>query len=127
MDRYRKQPAAILMTGLIVFGAGGCQMSASQTPARLKPDDRESLAALSSALSDILGRARIEFGAMDAGSDYPITVLPAPPGPYETNSPAMPIHFALVMEAGRCMLIRQDTGEEHVLTGVDCEPKKTAP
>ena len=79
-------------------------------------------AAVTEVLARAVGRARIELGPTDGPLTAIITVLPPPPGPYETNSMAMPVRFDIELREEGCVAVRHDTGQAYPLASVQCEP-----
>lgn len=104
----------------LVALAGGCATVPPDGPARLESADEETLALLSAALGEALGRARVEFGPEDLATSGSLSVLPPPAGPFEDRSLAMPVVFDLRIENGACVAVRRDTGASAPLPGVRC-------
>ncbi|MBW8733783.1 MAG: hypothetical protein JF571_05660 [Asticcacaulis sp.] len=82
-------------------------------------NDPATRSAVTAALADAVGRARVDLGPTDGSV---ITVLPPKPGPYETNSVAMPVRFDIEMRGDSCVAVRRDTGRAVALPGVVCKP-----
>lgn len=115
-----------LATGL----AAGVILAACQTtaavalrPAVLVDATPEALRQLDRTLAAATGRGRIKRGPGDVTKEPAIAVLPPPPGPYEGNSPAMPVYFDLVTDGKGCFVRDRSSGKTHVLRGVSCRPK----
>ncbi len=116
-------------TALALFAAGlpgACQMTDAPVPAVLADDDAQTLAALRSALSKAVGRARIELGAGDPTRLSTVSVLPPRPVAPDDRSPAMPDLFDLVIRDGSCYAVHRDTGDTYELEGVACVPAPQA-
>jgi len=96
-----------------------CQTLAADGPATVDMTDARTHAQVAEALAKVLGSAHIELGPSDGTV---VTVLPPPIGPYETNSPAMPIRFDIEKRGDTCVAVRHDTGKAYALPGVDCRP-----
>ena len=112
---------SLLMPAIVgVTMLGACQMTEAKTPAVLASTDNQSMDRLKSVLSKAMNTARIEIGPGDLTETSTVSVLPPNPGPLEGNSPAMPTVFTIMMQGSACYLVRQDTGEEYALDGVDC-------
>jgi hypothetical protein len=94
------------------------------TPATLTTADAANIIILKAALSDAMGRANIEIAAADLTTATHVSVLPPPPGEFETHSVAMPVAFDIVLDDGVCTLVRRDTGERHAAPGLACRPAK---
>ncbi|EGF91693.1 hypothetical protein ABI_01230 [Asticcacaulis biprosthecium C19] len=100
-----------------------CQSTAAvRAPATVDLSDPTTKTAVTSALAQAVGKARIELGASDGST---ITVLPPPLGPHESHSTAQPIRFDIVIEDGVCLAVRRDTQQAWPLPGVTCRPKST--
>jgi hypothetical protein len=118
----RALPACLLL--LVAAPAlPACQMMPERQPARLVTADAETLEALREALAAAVGQANAELGAGDLAEAVTIAVLPPPLHPLETHSLAMPVLFDLMIEDGRCLAVRQETGEAVELPGVRCVPQ----
>jgi hypothetical protein len=98
--------------------------AAAKEPATLAHADPATMAELHAVLARAVGRARVELGPGDPTQTSVISVLPRRPSPYEDRSLAMPTTFDLVIEGGRCFVVRRDTGEEFELQGVECRKAK---
>lgn len=99
---------------------GGCQHTPVETPAVLTDASDANISALKSALSEALGRSRVELGAGDPTVEPQVAILPPPLGTHEDRSPAKPSLFNLLMRDGICIAVETDTRAETVLTGVTC-------
>lgn len=95
-----------------------CQTLAGDGGARVDMNDPATHAAVTVALSEAVGRAQVGLGPSDGTV---VTVLPPRPGPYETNSPAVPIRFDIEKRDGECVAVRHDTGRVVPLPGVTCQ------
>jgi len=96
-----------------------CQTLAADGSATVDLADARTRAEVAEALAKAVGRAHVELGPSDGRA---VTVLPPPIGPYETNSPAMPIRFDIEKRGDACVAVRHDTGKAYPLPGVDCRP-----
>lgn len=105
---------------LAVFCAAACATGAAAGPARLADTREDNVRALTIALGEALGRAKVELGAADLSAATTIPVLPPPLSPLETRSLAAPVLFDLEIEDGGCRAVRRDTAEVFPLTGVRC-------
>ncbi len=94
-----------------------CQSLAQDGGARVDMADPATRSAVTAALSEAVGRGHIEIGPSDGRV---ITVLPPKPGPYEGNSPAMPVRFDIEKRGDQCVAVRHDTGQAVPLPGVTC-------
>jgi len=106
---------ALLIVLPLVLSA--CQSVAADGRARVDMNDPATHAAVTAALSEAVGRGHIELGPTDG---YIVTVLPPKPGPYEGNSPAMPVRFDIEKRGDACVAVRHDTGQVVSLPGVTC-------
>jgi hypothetical protein len=100
--------------------AAGEAAGGGAAPARLADVSEDNVRALTTALGEALGRARVELGAADMATATTIPVLPPPLNPLETKSTAQPVLFDLEIENEACSAIRRDTGECVALPGVRC-------
>jgi hypothetical protein len=105
--------APVVLSLLLSAGQSG----AGDGRAHVDMNDPATRSAVTAALSDAVGRARIELGPTDG---HVLTVLPPKPGPYEGNSPAMPIRFDIEKRDGTCIAVRHDTRQAYDLPGVTC-------
>ena len=94
-----------------------CQSVAGDGGAHVDMTDPATRSAVTAALSDAVGRAHIELGPTDG---HVLMVLPPKPGPYEGNSPAMPVRFDIEKRGDTCVAVRHDTGKAVVLRGITC-------
>jgi hypothetical protein len=106
-----------LALAVLPFLLASCQSVAGDGRARVDMNDPATHAAVTAALSEAIGRGHIELGPTDG---YIVTVLPPKPGPYEGNSPAMPIRFDIEKRDETCVAVRHDTGKAYPLPGVTC-------
>jgi len=120
----RRTPLSYIFASLFLFALPGCQTHADMTPATLTTADAANIIILKAALSDAMGRANIEIAAADLTTATHVSVLPPPPGEFETHSVAMPVAFDIVLDDGVCTLVRRDTGERHAAPGLACRPAK---
>jgi hypothetical protein len=120
----RRLPLAYMIACLSLFALPACQTHADMTPATLSTVDAASIAILKTALGEAMGRANIEIAAADLTTATHVSVLPPPPGEFETHSVAMPVAFDIVLHDGVCTLVRRDTGERHAAPGLACRPAK---
>lgn len=114
----------VLAALIAAVAATACQSGPAAQPAVIAKDDARSLAALKAALAAELGRASVDLGPSDPTKRATVTVLPPPPGQYETHSPAKPTVFVLSLSAGECRVTNVETGERFSLEGVSCRPLK---
>ena len=105
---------------LAFLAAAACATGAGAAPAQLADTREDNIRALTAALGEALGRARVELGAVDLESASAIPILPPPPSALETRSLAQPVVFDLEIENGACTAVRRDTGETYALPGVRC-------
>jgi hypothetical protein len=111
---------AAVLTGAL--GLAACQTAADVRPAAFEQATPEALGVLRQALGAALGRTRIDLGPSDLTRDSVVAVLPLPLGPYEGNSPALPILFELVVQGERCFIRRKGETELRELPDVRCRP-----
>ena len=107
---------------LLLLTLAACQTLPAATPATVNLADPATAAAVTSALSSALGRARIELGPTDGPNTSFVTVLPPPRGPYETASPSRPTRFDFILSDDRCIAVRRDTGAQYPLPDTTCTP-----
>lgn len=120
----RRSPLVYMIASLSLFALPACQTHADMTPATLTTDDAASIASLKTVLAEAVGRANIQIAETDLTTATHVSVLPPPPGEFETHSVAMPVTFDIVLEQGVCTLVRRDTGEHHAAPGLACRPAK---
>jgi len=106
----------------VLLSLGACQTlaDAGTGAATVNLGDPDTRAAVTQALARAVGRARVELGPTDKPDTAVITVLPPRPGPYETNSLAMPVRFDIGRRDGECVAVRHDNGQIAPLPGVAC-------
>lgn len=110
-----------LILGL-VSSAAACQTTADgalKTAVLLEPNE-QTRTLLEKAITEIIGPGRITLGPVDLARDSLIPVLPAPPGPYEGNSPAMPRYFEIVTDGKKCFLRERGKDELRTLPDTTC-------
>ena len=105
-----------------VAALGSCQATAVPQPAVLERADDAALAELKAVIATAMGKARIEFGAMDLENSPEIPVLPPRPDQLEGQSPAMPTYFDLVIDNGECAVIDRSTGQAFPAESLLCTP-----
>jgi len=120
----RRTPLSYMFASLPLFALPACQTHADMTPATLMTDDAASIAILKTALGEAMGRANIQIAAADLTTATYVSVLPPPPGEFETHSVAMPVAFEIVLNDGVCTLVRRETGKHHAAPGLTCRPAK---
>jgi len=112
------RPAASTVLPLLLpVLLASCQSLAGDGRARVDLDDDATRSAVTAVLSRAVGRAHVQLGPSDG---HVLTVLPPKPGPYEGNSPAMPIRFDIERRGQTCVAVRYDTGQAYDLPGVTC-------
>jgi hypothetical protein len=100
-----------------------CQaLPGADGPAQLVGPEAAARASLVEAAAVLLGRTRIELGAGPVIGVSSVSVLPPPPGPLETRSPAVPEQLSILLRDGQCVLLHPQTGRTVPLAGVRCEP-----
>lgn len=99
-------------------GLAACQ--SVPKPAVLTDTSPETVAAVTQALADAVGRAQVELGPVDFATDTSVSVLPPRPGPLEGNSTAVPEVFDIRLMDGDCYVQDRASGELYPLTGVTC-------
>ena len=100
-------------------------------PAVLVEDGAQAREAITEVLLRVTRDGRVSFGTSDLAREPLIVVQPPPPGPFEGNSPAMPIYFDLVTDGKACFLrerpatgaARDRADRVHPLPGVRCRAK----
>lgn len=114
-----------VLAASLIAGCIGQQTEAGPDaiePAVLMNDSAETRAALKAGLAENVGRQSFEFGVGPLVGSSQITVLPPPPGPYETNSPAMPKTYDLLISGETCFARRQGEDDLIPLVDVTCKP-----
>lgn len=106
----------LMMSACQSHGGGGAQ------PAALAAADAETIGQVKLALAKAMGVANVELGVGDPTIVSTLSVLPPRPTPLEDRSLVQPTHFDLVLNKGRCLAVRRDTGEAYDLEGVTCRP-----
>lgn len=110
-----------LILGL-ASSAAACQTTADgalKTAVLLEPNE-QTRTLLEKAITEIIGPGRITLGPVDLARDSLIPVLPAPLGPYEGNSPAMPRYFEIVTDGKKCFLRERGKDELRALPDTTC-------
>lgn len=105
---------------VLPLALSACQTVAGSRSASVDLGDPATRQALENALGRAIGRARVALGPSQSDIASTVTVLPPPPGPHETRSMALPVHFDIVVDNGRCLAVRRDTKDVYELPGVDC-------
>jgi hypothetical protein len=118
----KRSPLGYLFASLSLLALPSCQTHADMTPATLSTVDTANIAILKTVLGKAMGRADIQIAATDLTAVTHVSVLPPPPGEFETHSVAMPVAFDIVLDKGVCGLLRRDTGEYHAAPGLACRP-----
>lgn len=109
----------------LASSAAACQTTADtavRAAVLLEPNE-QTRTLLENAIAQVIGPGRITLGPVDLARDSLIPVLPAPPGPYEGNSPAMPRYFELVTDGKRCFLRERGKDELRALPGTTCRAR----
>ena len=120
MMLFRSIASAI--AGAAMLSTAACQTEVHMTPATLGNADAGNVEALKSALAEATGRAHVDILETDLASASHVSVLPPPPGEFETHSLAMPVEFDIFVDEGVCTLVRRDTGESFPAPDVSCAP-----
>jgi len=121
--RIRSGKIGVILS--LASSAAACQTtadSALKTAVLLEPTE-QTRTLLEKAIAGIIGPGRITLGPVDLARDSLIPVLPAPPGPYEGNSPAMPRYFELVTDGKKCFLRERGKDELRALLGTTCRAR----
>lgn len=121
--RSRSGKIALILS--LASSAAACQTTADttlKTAVLLEPNE-QTRTLLEKAITEIIGPGRVTLGPVDLARDSLISVLPAPPGPYEGNSPAMPRYFELVTDGKSCFLRERGKDELRALPGPTCRAR----
>jgi hypothetical protein len=120
LKRRVSRAASATLAALCV---GACQTvgRAAVQPAVLLEEQASTLETIKQTLTGLTQQGRVTLGPGDLTRNSLITVLPPPPGPYEGNSPSMPIYFELVTDGERCYLRERGKDVLHRLPGVSCK------
>ena len=111
---------ALTRVALPALGLSACLGTPMDEPAVLEPDWVPTARA---ALATALGRGTVELGEPDPTRAPVLIVLPPPPGPYETNSPALPLRYDLrLVDTGCAMVPHDGEGNVLVLSAAACRP-----
>ncbi|MDV6329898.1 hypothetical protein [Asticcacaulis sp. 201] len=113
---------AVAIAGALMGGCQSVAAAGSSEPATVNMDDAQTRAAVTAVLAKALRRAHVELGPGASAQTQTVSVLPPPPGPYETHSMAMPVLFDIVKAGGTCRAVRRDTQAAYDLSGVACTP-----
>ncbi len=108
---------------LILIGAlmtSACQSYQTRTYAVLVTADSQTMAAVKSVLARAMNTASVDIGPGDLTKTSVISVLPPRPGLHEDRSTVMPTLFDIIIKGSTCFVVRRDTGDEHVLSGIAC-------
>lgn len=109
-----------ILSASMLAGIAACQ--SSPQPATLSDASPETISVLTGVLAAAVDRAQIQIGPGDLTRDSVISVLPPNPGPLESNNPAMPTIFDIVLMDGDCYVRERQSGEMFPLTGIACTP-----
>ncbi len=121
MTGFGGLPRSLAGAVVLASSLGACQtLAGSPSSASVDLGDPATRAAVTSALAAAVGRARIELGPVNDAETSVVSVLPPRPGPYETNSTALPVRFDIETRDGACVAVRRDTGAAYDLPGVKC-------
>lgn len=100
---------------------GGCQTLSASQPATVNLGDSLTKAVVVATLSKAVGRVHITLGPSDEDRVSTLAVLPAPLGPHETHSVAMPTYFDIIKRGESCFAVERQSQKAYPLTGVKCE------
>jgi hypothetical protein len=116
------RPLFLAAFGLIALPA--CQTRTDTMPATLASGDAVNMLALHNALAHAVGRAQVSLMDADLTRTSSVSVLPPPPGEFDTHSMALPVVFDIFVNGDTCMLVRRDTQESYDAPGLACTPAK---
>ena len=101
-----------------------CAACQSQTtmgvPATLSDASDATLESLKQQIAEFAGLDDVRLRSEDFTSSSTVTAVPAPLGPLETHSTAVPIRFDLVLDGETCFAVRRDTKEKTALIDISC-------
>lgn len=107
---------------IAALGLAGCQTMTAPRPAVLVSDDAASMALLKDAISEHLGRAKVELGAGDLTAQSMISVLPPRVTAIEGNSVAMPRTLELRVRDTDCYIYDEAERRATMVRDLKCRP-----
>jgi len=117
--------AGVTVLSALLVGAAACHTveGGGQRPAVLVADTPEARAAIKTVVLATTHDGQLSFAGSDLGREPVIVVQPPPPGPFEGNSPALPVYFDLMTDGKDCFARERRTGTLHPLHGITCRAR----
>ena len=117
--------AGVTVLSALLVGAAACHTveGNGQRPAVLVVDTPAARDALKTVVLATTRDGQLSFAGSDLGREPVIVVQPPPPGPFEGNSPALPVYFDLMTNGKECFARERRTGTLHPLPGVACRAR----
>ena len=117
--------AGVTVLSALMVGAAACHTveNGGPRPAVLVADTPEARDAIKTVVLRATRDGQVSFAGSDLAREPVIVVQPPPPGPFEGNSPALPVYFDLMTIGKECFARERRTGTLHPLTGVACRAR----
>ena len=117
--------AGVTVLSALLVGAAACHTveGNGQRPAVLVVDTPAARDAIKTVVLATTRDGQLSFAGSDLGREPVIVVHPPPPGPFEGNSPALPVYFDLMTDGKLCFARERSSQTLHELPGVVCRPK----
>ena len=117
--------AGVTVLSALMVGAAACHTveNGGPRPAVLVADTPEARDAIKTVVLRATRDGQVSFAGSDLAREPVIVVQPPPPGPFEGNSPALPVYFDLMTNGKECFARERRTGTLHPLPGVACRAR----
>lgn len=117
--------AGVTVLSALMVGAAACHTVENGGPraAVLVADTPEARDAIKTVVLNATRDGQVSFAGSDLAREPVIVVQPPPPGPFEGNSPALPVYFDLMTNGKECFARERRTGTLHPLPGVACRAR----
>jgi hypothetical protein len=117
--------AGVTVLSALMVGAAACHTveNGGPRPAVLVADTPEARDAIKAVVLSATRDGQVSFAGSDLAREPAIVVQPLPPGPFEGNSPALPVYFDLMTNGKECFARERRTGTLHPLPGVACRAR----
>ena len=117
--------AGVTVLSALLVGAAACHTveGNGQRPAVLVVDTPAARDTIKTVVMATTRDGQLSFAGSDLGREPVIVVQPPPPGPFEGNSPALPVYFDLMTNGKECFARERRTGTLHSLPGIACRAR----
>ena len=117
--------AGVTVLSALMVGAAACHTveNGGPRPAVLVADTPEARDAIKTVVLSATRDGQVSFAGSDLAREPVIVVQPPPPGPFEGNSPALPVYFDLMTNGKECFARERRTGTLPPLPGVACRAR----